>query len=344
MKAIVVRQPGGPEQLRLEEVPAPQPGAGEVLVALRAAALNRRDILMRSRPQMAEMMPFIPGSDGAGLVAAVGPGVTHRSPLGKRIKEGDEVVIYPSLRWGIFESHPGPGFEILGGPTDGTYAQFIRIPAENVFPKPPHLSFEEAAAFPLAGLTAWRALITKARLAPGERVFIPGAGSGVATFALQIAKLAGAGVYVSSHSDAKLQRALELGADGGVNYTRPDWPDEIKRISGGGFEVVIDSVGAATFNQALDLLVPGGRMVTFGTTSGSSANLEIRQFYHKQISLLGTTMGSPKEFVEMLAAVNSGKIRPVVDRVFPLGEAGAAHARLEGHEQFGKILLRIDQG
>jgi NADPH:quinone reductase-like Zn-dependent oxidoreductase len=254
------------------------------------------------------------------------------------------VVIYPSLRWGIFESHPGPDFEILGGPTDGTYAQFIRIPAENIFPKPPHLSFEEAAAFPLAGLTAWRALITKARLAPGERVFIPGAGSGVATFALQIAKLAGADVYVSSHSDAKLERALELGADGVVNYTRADWPDEIKRISGGGFEVVIDSVGAATFNQALDLLAPGGRMVTFGTTSGSSANLEIRQFYHKQISLLGTTMGSPKEFVEMLTAVNSGKIKPVVDRVFPLGEAGAAHVRLEGHEQFGKILLRIDQG
>jgi NADPH:quinone reductase-like Zn-dependent oxidoreductase len=261
---------------------------------------------------------------------------------GKRIQEGDEVVIYPSLRWGIFESHPGPDFEILGGPTDGTYAQFIRIPAENVFPKPSHLSFEEAAAFPLAGLTAWRALITKARLAPGERVFIPGAGSGVATFALQIGKLAGAGVYLSSHSDAKLQRALELGADGVVNYTRADWPDEIKRISGGGFEVVIDSVGAATFNQALDLLVPGGRMVTFGTTSGSSTALEIRQFYHKQISLLGTTMGSPKEFVEMLTAVNGGKIRPVVDSVFPLGEAGAAHGRLEEHEQFGKIVLRID--
>jgi zinc-binding alcohol dehydrogenase/oxidoreductase len=337
MKAIVVRQPGGPEQVRLEEVPVLQPEAGEVLVALRAAALNRRDILMRSRPQMVDIMPFIPGSDGAGLVAAVGPGV-------KRVKEGDEVVICPSLRWGIFESHPGPDFEILGGPTDGTYAQFIRIPAENVFPKPPHLSFEEAAAFPLAGLTAWRALITKARLAPGERVFIPGAGSGVATFALQIAKLAGAGVYVSSHSDAKLQRALELGADGVVNYTRGDWPDEIKRMSGGGFEIVIDSVGAATFHQALDLLAPGGRMVTFGTTSGSSANLEIRQFYHKQISLLGTTMGSPKEFVEMLTAVNSGKIRPVIDSVFPLGEAGAAHGRLERHEQFGKIVLRIDHG
>jgi len=336
MKAIVLRQPGGPEQLRLEEVPASQPGSGEVLVALSAAALNRRDILMRSRPQMVDMMPFIPGSDGAGLVAGVGPGV-------KRVKEGDEVVVYPSLRWGIFESHPGPDFEILGGPTDGTYAQFIRIPGENVFPKPPHLSFEEAAAFPLAGLTAWRALITKAQVKPGERVLIPGAGSGVATIALQIAKLAGAAVYVTSHSDEKLQRALELGADAAVNYQREDWSAGMKELSGGGFEVVIDSVGAATFQHALDLLVPGGRLITFGTTSGSNTTVEIRQFYHKQISLIGTTMGSPKEFAQMLIALNGGRIRPVIDKVFPLAEAEAAHCRLEQHEQFGKIILAIDQ-
>jgi zinc-binding alcohol dehydrogenase/oxidoreductase len=335
MKAIVIHQPGGPEQLCLEEVPTPQPEVGEVVVALRAAALNRRDILMRSRAKVADMMPFIPGSDGAGIVTATGAGT-------RRVSEGDEVVIYPSLRWGILESHPSADFEILGGPTNGTYAKFIRLPAENVLPKPPRLSFEEAAAFPLAGLTAWRALITKAQVKPGERVLIPGAGSGVATFALQIAKLAGARVYVTSHSEDKLQRAKDLGADGAINYTATDWPDEIRRISGGGFEVVIDSVGAATFNHALDLLVLGGRMVTFGTTSGSGTDLEIRKFYHKQISLMGTTMGSPKEFVEMLRAVNSGRIKPVIDRVFPLGEASAAHRRLEQHEQFGKIILSIE--
>jgi zinc-binding alcohol dehydrogenase/oxidoreductase len=334
MKAIVLRQPGGPEQLRLEEIPTPEPGPGEVLVALRAAALNRRDILMRSRPQMVDMMPFIPGSDGAGVIAATGTGVNH-------LKEGDEVVIYPSLWWGIFESHPSEDFQILGGPTDGTYAQFIRIPAGNVFPKPAHLSFEEAAAFPLAGLTAWRALISKARVKPGERVLIPGAGSGVATFALQIARLAGAQVYVTSHSDQKLQRAMDLGADGAVNYTQPDWPDEIRRISRGGLEVVIDSVGAATFNPALDLLVPGGRMITFGTTSGSGTTLEIRQFYRKQISLMGTTMGSPQEFAEMLTTVNGGNIKPVIDSTFPLGEASAAHRRLEDQKQFGKVILTI---
>ncbi len=334
MQAIVVREPGGAEQLRLAEWPAPQPGPAEVVVALRAAALNRRDLLMRSRPQMAAMMPFVPGSDGAGVVAEVGAGV-------QRVKAGEPVVIYPSLGWGILESHPSPEFEILGGPTDGTYAQFIRLPADNVFPMPAHLSFEEAAAFPLAGLTAWRALISKAHIKPGERLLIPGAGSGVATLALQIAKLAGASVYVTSHSDEKLERAMVLGADGGVNYTQADWPDRIKALSGGGVEVILDSVGAATFSQNLELLVPGGRLVTFGTTSGSSTALEIRQFYHKQISLLGTTMGSPKEFVEMLAAVNAGRIKPVIDRAFPLAEASEAHRRLEQHNQFGKIVLTI---
>ncbi len=248
MKAIVVRQPGGPEQLCLEEVSTPEPGLGEVIVALRAAALNRRDILVRSRPKMAEMMPFIPGSDGAGVVAATGSEV-------RRLKEGDEVVIYPSLRWGIFQSHPSAAFEILGGPTDGTYAEFIRIPAENAFAKPAQLSFAEAAAFPLAGLTAWRALITKTQVKPGERVLILGAGSGVATFLLQIATMAGASVYVTSHSDDKLERALTLGAAGAVNYTQADWPDKIKAISNGGFEVIVDSVGAATFNHNLELLV-----------------------------------------------------------------------------------------
>jgi zinc-binding alcohol dehydrogenase/oxidoreductase len=335
MKAIVVREPGGPDQLGLEEVSTPEPGPGEVVVALRAAALNRRDILVRSRPKMVEIMPFIPGSDGAGVVAAVGPGV-------KRIEAGDQVVIYPSLRWGILESHPGPEFEILGGPTNGTYAQFILIPAENLFPIPAHLSFEEAAAFPLAGLTAWRALITKAQVRPGERVLIPGAGSGVATFALQIAKMAGAAVYVTSHSDQKLQAALELGAAGGVNYTQADWPARIKDLSGGGVEVIIDSVGSATFNHNLDILLPGGRLVTFGTTSGSSTDLEIRKFYHRQISLIGTTMGSPQEFAEMLAAVNTGQIKPIIDRTFPLAEASEAHRRLEQRSQFGKIVLTVD--
>jgi zinc-binding alcohol dehydrogenase/oxidoreductase len=343
MKAIVLREPGGPERLRLEDVPTPEPGPGEVTVALQAAALNRRDIAMRSQSRLADMMPFIPGSDGAGVVAAVGlprrPGPGGAEVSG--VKAGDEVVVFPSLHWGIFESHPGPDFEILGGPTDGTYAQFVRLPAENIFPKPVHLSFEQAAAFPLAGLTAWRALITKAQVKPGERVLIPGAGSGVATFAVQIARLAGARVYVTSHSEEKLSRAEELGASGGADYTRADWVDEIRRLSGGGVEVVVDSVGAATFAQAVDLVLPGGRIVIFGTTSGSSTSVELHRLYRKQISLMGTTMGSPREFAELLAVISSSAIRPVVDTTFPLGEAGAAQRRLERSEQFGKVVLNI---
>jgi zinc-binding alcohol dehydrogenase/oxidoreductase len=334
MQAIVLRQSGGPEVLRLEEMPTPTPGRGEVVVALRAAALNRRDILVRTRPEWADKMPLVPGSDGAGRISAVGTGV-------EGVREGDEVVICPSLWWGYDEIRPSARFQILGGPTNGTYAQFVRVPAENVFARPAYLSFEEAAAFPLAGLTAWRALVTRARVKPGERVFIPGAGSGVATFLVQIAKLAGARVYVTSGSEHKLERARGLGADGGALYTSPDWPEQIRQTSGGGVEVAIDSVGAASFDKALQLLVPGGRMVTFGVTTGADAQLDIRQFYHRQISLLGTMMGSLKEFGELLAVINAGGIKPVIDKTFPLAEACGAHRRMQHHEQFGKIVLGI---
>lgn len=334
MQAIVLRESGGPEVLRLDEMPMPFPDVGEVVVALHAAALNRRDILVRTRPEFASAMPLVPGSDGAGTVAAVGAAVSG-------IREGDAVVICPSLWWGAHDAYPSSRFEILGGPSHGTYAQFVRVPAENVFPKPDRLSYEEAAAFPLAGLTAWRALISKARCKPGERVFIPGVGSGVATFLVQIARLAGARVYVTSGSARKLEQARALGAEGGALYTDPDWPDQIRQQCGGAVEVVVDSVGSASFEQCLHLLKPGGRMITFGATTGVDTHLEIRQFYRRQLSLLGTTMGSLKEFAELLAVVHDGAIRPVIDRTFPLADAAAAHRRMEHYEHFGKIVLVI---
>ena len=335
MKAIVVRQPGDPQVLCLEEIRDPTPGPGEVVVALRAAALNRRDLLVRSRAEWAVHMPLVPGSDGAGYVAAVGPGASG-------VEEGAEVVICPALWWGPDENRPSARFEILGGPTNGTYAQLVRVPAENVFPKPAHLSFEQAAAFPLAGLTAWRALFTRARLKPGERVFIPGVGSGVATFLVQLAKLAGARVYVTSGSPAKLERARHLGVDGAALYTETDWPQQIARQCGGGVEVVVDSVGAASFGQALHLLEPGGRLVTFGTTSGAELPFNLRLVYHKQLSILGTTMGTLKEFAELLAAINTHRLEPIIDQVFPLGDAAQAHQLLQQHAQFGKIVLKIE--
>ncbi len=334
MQAVVLRQLGGPEVLQLEEMSVPAPGVGDVVIALRAAALNRRDIQVRTREEWADKMPFVPGSDGAGVVAAVGAGV-------RNVREGDAVVICPSLWWGDNAECPSERFEILGGPSNGTYAQYVCVPAENVFAKPVHLSFAEAAAFPLAGLTAWRALITKAQIKPGERVLIPGIGSGVATFLVQIAKLAGARVWGTSGSAHKLERASGLGLSGGALYTDPDWPERIREQTGGGVDVVVDSVGTAAFDQCLDLLVPGGRLVTLGVTTGATTSLDIRKIYRRQLSIRGTMMGSLKEFRDLLAVVTIGAIKPVIDSTFSLASAAEAHHRMEHYEHFGKIVLEI---
>ena len=332
MKAIRLHQPGGPEQLRYEDVPTPRPGPGEVLVQLKAAALNHRDIWIRLGIQMADRLPLIPGSDGAGLVTELGPGVGQ-------VKTGDAVVINPSLNWGDREDRPSPAFRILGGPDPGTYAEFIAVPAENVFPKPSPLSFEEAAAMPLASLTAWRAVITRGQVRPGEWVVVLGIGGGVATFALQIARLAGASVIATSSSGAKLERARELGADLAINYASEDWERMILDRTGGGADLIVDSVGQATWGKALRALRPGGRLVAFGATTGRTTEVDIRSVFWNQLSILGTTMGSPREFAAMLSLYEAGRLKPVVDSTFPLREAPAAHRRMEEGKQFGKIVL-----
>jgi len=332
MKAIRLHQPGGPEQLRFEEVPTPVPGTGEVLVQLKAAALNHRDVWIRMGMQMADRLPLIPGSDGAGLVAEIGSATGH-------LKVGDAVVINPSLSWGDREDHPSPGFKILGGPDPGTYAEFIVVTAENVFPKPSPLSMEEAAAMPLASVTAWRAVITRGQVRPGDRVVILGIGGGVATFALQIARAAGAMVIVTSSTRAKLERARELGADLAISYTSEDWEKIVLERTGGGADVIIDSVGKETWGKALRALRPGGRLVTFGATTGRATEVDIRQVFWNQISILGTTMGSPREFAAMLQLYQAGRLKPVVDSVFPLRDAPAAHRRMDEAQQFGKIVL-----
>ncbi|HSB69405.1 MAG TPA: zinc-binding dehydrogenase [Candidatus Methylomirabilis sp.] len=332
MRAIQLHQPGGPDQLRYQEVPTPRPGPGEVLVQLKAAALNHRDVWIRLGRQMADRLPLIPGSDGAGLVAEVGAGVTQ-------LQVGSPVVVNPSLDWGDREDRPSPAFRILGGPDPGTYAEYIVIPAANVFPKPSPLSFEEAAAMPLASLTAWRAVITRGQVRPGERVVILGIGGGVATFALQIARQAGASVIATSSSDMKLQRASELGADLAINYTSTDWAQLVLDHTGGGADVVIDSVGKATWEQALRALRPGGRLVSFGATTGPTTEVNIRAIFWNHISILGTTMGSPREFAAMLPLYDAGRVKPVVDRVYSLRDAAEAHRRMDAAEQFGKLVL-----
>ncbi len=335
MKAIVLRELGSPENLKLEEIPDPQPGAGEVVVKLKAAALNHRDVFILQNLYPKIKLPAIMGSDGAGVVAAVGDGVDQ-------LLLGREVVVDPSLEWGDDERFQGPKYRILGMPEDGTFAEMIKVPAENVNPKPPHLSFEEAAALPLAGLTAYRSVVTRAQVKAGETVLVTGIGGGVAAFALQIARHLGARVFVTSGSEVKLVRARSLGAEGGAIYKNPDWGKEIVALTGGaGPDVVIDSAGGDALETAIKIIKPAGRIVFYGATSGLARNLDLYRCFFKQLTMMGTTMGSPREFAALLDLYSAGKILPAIDKVFPLAEAAAAHKRMEEGAQFGKIVLKI---
>ena len=335
MKASILKAPGPAENLMLENVQDPVADPGEAVVRLKAAALNHRDVWIRSGTGAYAggfKQRVILGSDGAGEVVSVGSG-------GAASLVGQAVVINPSLDWGEVDLAQGPSFRILGLPDDGTYAQMVRVPVTNIHQKPAGLSFEEAAAIPLAALTAYRAVASRARVQKGETVLVTGIGGGVSTFALQIAAHLGARVLVTSGSDAKLARARELGAAGGANYRTQDWAREIVALSGGGPDVVIDSVGGETFAKCVEILKPGGRIASFGATTGAVKDFVLRNLFWKQATLLGTTMGSPREFAAMLELFGQGGLRPVVDKTFPLADAAAAHRRMEEAGQFGKIVL-----
>ena len=336
MKAIVLRETGGPEVLRLETVPDPEPRAGEVVVRVRAAALNRRDAWIRMGRYAGIRLPVILGSDVAGEITALGEGVTGWTV-------GAPVIVDPSLEWGEGERVPGPRWRILGMPEDGTYAEYVRVPAANLYPKPPALSWEEAAALPLAGVTAFRALVTRGEVREGETVVVTGIGGGVATMALAIARRHGARVQVTTGNPAKLARARELGAEGGALYTDSDWVATLRTLAGGeGPDLAIDGAGGETFDRLLDLLRPGGRLVSYGATLGPAPRTEVRRLFWKQLDLRGSTMGSPRDFaglVRLFSASDPAAPRPVIDAVFPLVEAAAAHRRMEAGEQFGKIVL-----
>jgi zinc-binding alcohol dehydrogenase/oxidoreductase len=324
VQAVRIHEYGPPSNLVFEQVTDPEPAAGEVVVELRAAAVNRRDTAVRRGAYGDFPLPLTPGSDGAGI----------------RRDTGEEVVIHPALRWGDREDTSGPEFGILGGPEDGTYAELVKIPAENVYPKPANLSWEEAATLAVAGLTAYRALFTRAGLAQGETVLVLGAGSGVATFAVPLATQARAQVLVTSSSAEKIERARELGASGGVDYTDGDWPEAVRELAGGGVDVVLDSVGT-TWNDSLRCLRAGGRAVVMGATGGGQSELDVRPFYLRHLSLLGTTLGSPRDFQRFLEIVAEASWRPVIDSVLPLAEAAAAHERMEAGEHFGKLVLAV---
>ncbi|MFC4078003.1 zinc-binding dehydrogenase [Salinithrix halophila] len=330
MQAMVHQGTKGLEGLKVMEMGEREPSKGEVKVALKNAGLNHRDLRVLFWDRSSEE-PTILGSDGAGIVEAVGEGVTG-------LRSGEEVIINPSLGWPQKSEAPPEGFEILGVPTSGTFARSIVVPAENVEPKPAYLSWEEAGVLPLAALTGYRAVFTRGQLKDGEHVLIPGIGSGVATFMMLMAKAAGARVTVTSRSEKKRQRALDLGADAAID-SNGNWGEQ---MDGEKVDLVIDSVGPATFQQALDRLKPGGRIVNFGETSGPKVEIPLRPFFIGQFHFLGTTMGSGEEFKEMLRFVEAHQIRPALDRVYPLAEAWDAFHRMNEGKQFGKIGLKID--
>ncbi len=319
-------------QLAVADVPEPKPAAGEVVVALRAAALNHRDVWIKAGQYAGLKWPCIPGSDGAGVVVATGEGVDPAW-------QGREVIINASLGWGEGERVQGPQFQILGLPRDGTLAERIAVPVEQLAARPAHLSWEEAAALPLAGLTAHRALFARARLQAGERVLVSGIGGGVALFALQFAAAAGAEVWVTSSAPEKIARAVELGAKGGFDYRSASWASEAVKQPGP-FDVVVDSAGGEGFGRLIDATASGGRVVFYGATRGD-APLPVRKIFWRQISLLGTTMGSPRDWAAMTAFVVERKIRPVVSEVFPLARAAEAFGLMERGEQFGKIVVTM---
>ena len=311
----------------------PVPGPGEVVVRVRAAAINHRDVWIRRGQYAGIRLPAILGSDATGEVAAAGD-AEGQAWVGR------EVVIDPSFGWGSDSRAQAGTFQLLGMPTEGTYAEFVKVPAANVHAKPSHLTIEEAAALPLAAVTAYRALVTRAALQSGEVVVITGIGGGVALAALTIAVGLGATVYVTSGSEKKIAMAKRYGAADGVTYHARDWSRTLLEIIGRRPDVIIDGAGGDTFAHALDLVRPGGRVVTYGATCGPVPNLEVRRIFWKQIDVHGSTMGTPEDFRRMLELYAKG-LRPVVDSVLPLAEAAAAHARLESGEQFGKIVLRV---
>ena len=334
MKALVLNEVGSPANLNLQEVETPEPGPGEVRVALKAAALNRRDvwITVGKYPQIST--PSVGGSDGAGIIDAVGEGVDS-SEIGK------EVVIYPARDWGDDWRCGGRNFRVLGMPDQGTFAEYVCTPATDVYPKPAHLDWAQAASLPLAGLTSWRALVTHGEVSAGQKVLVTGIGGGVATFAMLWAKNKGAEVWVNSGSDEKLGAAKKLGATGTANYKTDGWSKNLRKESGG-FDIIIDSAGGDELNQTLDTLAVGGRYIFFGATLGSPAiGIEMPKLFFKQVRIQGTTMGTPSEFRAMIDFVAENKLEPVVDQVVPFAESVAAHQRMYASEQMGKIVLDI---
>ena len=342
MKAAAISEFGGPDVLRVTDVKEPTAARGEVVLQVLCAGLNHLDIWVRNgRPGSQLQMPHVLGSDAVGVVVAVGEGV--EGP-----KVGEQVIVYPGLNCGRCEfcrrgeQSLCTSFGIVGLVRPGTFAERVAVPAANCYPKPAHLSDEQAAVLALAHVTAWRMLLTRARVKPGETLLIHGIGGGVAVAALQFAKLTGVEVLVTSSSDEKLSQARQLGADHAINYTNQDVAGEVRRITDGrGVDVALDAVGAATWLLDIACVRKDGRIVLCGVTTGAKAETDLRALYWNQLNAMGSTLGSAEDFRQMLRAVTVNKVKPVVDAVLPLEKAREAMERMETAGQFGKIALKV---
>lgn len=338
MKAVRFHEHGTSEVLRYEDAPEPVISSTEVLVRVKACALNHLDIHLR-RGVRKMSLPHIVGADVAGEIAAVGAEV-------RGWKAGQKVLLQPGVSCGVCaacvsgDDNLCRQYAVLGSAGDGGYAEYVKVPEANVLAYPEGLSWEQAAAVPLVFLTAWHMLLNRARMRPGDTVLVIGGGSGVGSAAIQIVKLFHGRVIATAGSDAKLEKARELGADDVINHTTGDITAEVKRITGKrGVDVAFEHVGVATWNHSYMSLATGGRLVTCGVTSGYDANIDLRYLFSKNLSLIGSFMGRKDELIELLKFVQQGKLKPVVDRVYPLAEARAAQEHIEKREQFGKVVL-----
>jgi zinc-binding alcohol dehydrogenase/oxidoreductase len=330
-RALTLDAVGSP--LRITPAILPVLKAGEAAVRVRAASLNHRDLWIQKGQYAGLKFPLVPGSDGAGVVEKIGPGVDAAWV-------GRNVVINPSLDWGPSPAAQGKAFRILGLPEAGTFAEYVVAPAANLAHMPAHLSYAEAACLPLGGTTAYRALVTRGRIAAGEKLLLTGIGGGVALLLLRIGLASGARVFVTSGSEEKLAKARALGAEGGVNYKDPAWAETLLEQAGP-FDCIVDSAGGPAFPKLCDLAQSGGRLVFFGATAGNPQELPLRKVFWRQLSLLGSTMGSPEDFAGMLKLVEEKGIRPVIDGVYPFDQADEALRRMDAGGQFGKLVVEI---
>jgi zinc-binding alcohol dehydrogenase/oxidoreductase len=332
MRAVFFK--GKDQPLVVQQIKKFRPVKDQVLIRLHNAAINHRDLWTWREQNLPASDGIILGSDGSGVIEDVGEDADT-------LLIGSEVVINPSLDWGANPIVQGNAFRILGFPDHGTFSDYIVISKKYVFDRPEHLTFAESAAVPLSGLTAYRALFSKARLRAKEKVLITGVGGGAALWVLQFAVAYQGRVYVTSGSDEKISKAKALGAIEGFNYKDPDWQQKAMKESGGGFDIIIDSAGGDQFSKLIELALPGGRIVNFGRTAGNITNISTRLLYWKQISIHGSTMGTRDEFLSMLDFVESRNLKPVIDKIFPLEQIDEAMKRMEQGDQFGKIVLQI---